>query len=201
MPEIGEIEKYRYKGIGRTKSTYYHIWLPCNTCGKPKWFQCNKNGIFQSHATGRCPKCGCGIANKNRTGEKSNLWKGGIHHCGGYILLRLESDSFFYSMTNVNGYVPEHRLVMAKQLGRCLHPWEIVHHKGVRFTGIENRSDNLIDNLELCDKIGTHIKQHVTGYNAGYRKGYQDGQSKSIKELKAEIRLLRWELKQQQVQV
>lgn len=52
-------------------------------------------------------------------------------------------------MADKRGEVYEHRLVMSAILGRPLESWEIVHHKGIRHKGIENRSDNLEDNLEL----------------------------------------------------
>ena len=94
-------------------------------------------------------------------------------------------------MCSKTSYVLEHRLVIAKHLGRCLHPWETVHHKN----GI--RDDNRIDNLELCMK-GSHIIMHSKGYRDGYQRGFIDGQSSQIKELRQDIKLLRWQIKQMQ---
>jgi hypothetical protein len=61
----------------------------------------------------------------------------------GYIRVKLDPSSPFYSMASA-GWIFEHRLVMAQHLGRCLEPWELVHHKHL---GIKN--DNRIEKLEL----------------------------------------------------
>jgi len=87
---------------------------------------------------------------------------------------------------------------MAKHLGRCLQSWELVHHKGIRHSGIENKSDNLEDNLSMTLK-GQHIRDHQKGYLLGYQKGLIDGRIKQIEELKQEVRLLRWQLKEREV--
>jgi len=142
MPQIGDIKRGRH--------TY--IWHACEGCGKERWVnkQCLSKGTSR-----HCHKCA--VTNEFRQlqselhrGEKHWNWKGGIaktHH--GYIQIKLRPDNFFYPMVNNKDYVREHRLVMAKHLGRNLQRWELVHHKGVRFKGIQNRSDNLIDNLQL----------------------------------------------------
>lgn len=70
-------------------------------------------------------------------------WKGGRRQHLGYMMVLLEGDHRFYSMTTQGGYVGEHRLVMAESLGRPLTSRETVHHKD------GDRSNNTIDNLQL----------------------------------------------------
>ncbi len=73
-------------------------------------------------------------------GKNHPNWHGGrVVHKSGYIQI--------YSPKHPNKsmrcYVPEHRLVMEKILGRYLKSTEIVHHKN------GNRYDNRPENLKL----------------------------------------------------
>jgi transposase len=73
-------------------------------------------------------------------GEKHGNWKGGRRIQDGHVLIRIYPDDPFYSMAS-NGYVLEHRLVMAKKLGRLLRDEETVHHKDGN--GLHNKYRNL----------------------------------------------------------
>ena len=53
-------------------------------------------------------------------------------------------------MAQRNGYVMEHRLVMARSLGRPLLPDETIHHLN------GDRKDNKLNNLQL--RFGKHGK-------------------------------------------
>lgn len=68
----------------------------------------------------------------------------------GYVLAPLQRDDFFYPMADKRGLVLEHRLVMAKRIGRCLHPWESVHHRNSKKA--DNREENLLIVLKGAHK-------------------------------------------------
>lgn len=148
MPVVGDTARGIDIGF-KSSSTY--IWHACPGCGKQRWVQVYK---LRNHSfSGLCRGC---IRRKELSPSRTEArgrraWKGGRIKKDGYILILLQPSDFFYPMVNNHGYVREHRLIMAKHLKRCLHPWEIVHHKGTRFPSgsVENRSDNRMENLQL----------------------------------------------------
>lgn len=116
-----------------------------------------------------------------KKGPDSPCWIGGRKTKEGYVLVYKPEHPYAHA----DGYIFEHRLVMEKELGRYLLPSETVHHKGIRYDDIRNRSDNLIDNLEL--RIGQHGK--------GIALMCADC------ELRKEVRLLRQEIKELREQI
>ena len=60
-----------------------------------------------------------------------------------YRLVSCRGDDFAMQMADPKGYVLEHRLVMARSLGRVLRPTESVHHMN------GDTLDNRLENLEL----------------------------------------------------
>jgi hypothetical protein len=133
MPVIGEIKRGRE--IGESQPYIKYEWSACLDCGKERWIYYNPNHDTQLV----CRKC----ANERESGINNVRWKGGREIRRGYIIIKIRPDDFFYPMSDKKGRILEHRLVMAKSLGRCLHDWEIVHHKN------HIKDDNRIENLQL----------------------------------------------------
>ena len=168
MPELGEIRHGKdigYKANNRTQYT----WIACEVCGKIRW-------VAMAHGkpiSTRCKSCAIksietrAKMSASHIGQCNRKWKGGrCKTAEGYIHVYVQPNDFFAPMATHRNYILEHRLVIAKKLGRCLQSWEIVHHKGIRYKGIENRSDNLEDNLELKSDIGhkqlTLLEKRIT---------------------------------------
>ncbi len=91
------------------------------------------------------------VMRSGRNGAGHGAWKGGrFVETQGYIRVWLEPDDPMASMRLHDGYVQEHRLVMARWLGRPLTPAETVHHRDGQ------RSNNDIQNLQI--RFGNHGK-------------------------------------------
>lgn len=86
-----------------------------------------------------------------RRGDRHHNWRGGTYLENGYRVIMVDpSDPIIGPMaTKGRGdYALEHRVVMARSLGRPLRPGETVHHVN------GDRLDNRLENLQL--RQGNH---------------------------------------------
>lgn len=140
IPKIGD--KVSAKKLGMSNDSLM-VWVKCPDCENERWVR------VSSYIAGRhihCRSC-------SKYGARSAQWKGGLRYitANGYIRVWLPKSSPYIAMAARNRKgVMEHRLIMAKHLGRCLDAEEIVHH----INGI--RTDNRIENLELISCKGRH---------------------------------------------
>lgn len=144
MPKLGDIIRGRELGkMGSAKDrSRRYIFVSCPKCDEKRWISFNPE--INKSVSRICVHCSSRANSLGRQGSKHPCWKGGRTKTrDGYIIIRIYPDDFFYPMANKFGYVLEHRLVMAKSLGRNLHRWEIVHHKN------HIRNDNRVENLQL----------------------------------------------------
>jgi len=171
MPEIGEIRKSKELGY-KSASGNSHIWVGCEICGKERW-------VFLLHGKPNSRICRLCCYRENHPS-----WKGGKRTKDDYIYVSIAKEDFYHSMGDKGGWVLEHRLVMAKHLGRCLLQWEIIHHKN----GIKN--DNRLENLELINGkrfhiVDSQVKNAIRRLNIRVEK-----QNSTIEELQKQISYL-----------
>lgn len=188
-PELGEIKRGADIGYS-TKTGQKYVWHACEKCGKESWVRISKG---KPRAVICLPCSARGKIFPKYFTHNPN-WHGGRHISHGYVMVHVPWDSFYHSMADKHSYVPEHRLVVARALGRCLHPWEIIHHKGVRYPkgSIKDKQDNRYpENLQMMSDLGhkqlTLLENKI------------DKQAKLIEEQGKQIRLLQWQLKEQGV--
>ncbi|MBK8424388.1 MAG: HNH endonuclease [Elusimicrobia bacterium] len=84
--------------------------------------------------------------------EEHPMWKGGVVKKGGYLVELCP----WHPYATKAGYVPQHRLVIERHIGRFLKPNEHVHHRD------NSKTNNHIDNLELLtehDHLSLHAKK------------------------------------------
>ena len=178
MPEIGEIK--RGKEIGY-KANDKKIWQACIDCGKERWVAL----VYGKPTHTRCRCCGCRLGGLKQRGKRSKNWKGGYtkNHYG-YKEVYVGPDDFFRPMSKKTGYVLEHRLVVAKALGRCLLPWEIVHHK----EGFAKDDNRYPETLQLV-ALDRHNQMTIMERKIKRLEAKVEEQGKLI-------RLLQWQVKE-----
>lgn len=160
--EIGDVIKA--EDLGK-KGHYSFICVKCPECQELRWV----SKYTPNKYSGCCQSC-------SMRGERHWRWKGGRYKkTNGYVRIRLHPKDFFYPMVNANRELMEHRLIMAQSLGRCLHCWELVHHRN----GIKD--DNRIENLQL---VTDDRHRQITLLECQINKLKQENQ-----ELKSKLRI------------
>jgi len=98
-------------------------------------------GHSQQYPYSRLKKAGIKLRPLRGTGEEHSQWKGGRNFVGGYWRVWIPPDDPLSVMRTHQGYVLEHRLNLARKLGRALGPSETVHH--INGDPEDNRPENL----------------------------------------------------------
>lgn len=146
------------EGLYSCRQTISMAWSECRTC-KAMFLHYRKD-------VGRyCSRTCCGKAKewlkqhaangtgkkrpgKGLTGAKNPAWKGGLtffKRKGKYAdqsIKYVRCPAEFMDMARKDGYVMEHRLIVAMEMGRSLLRSECVHH--VNHDATDNRLDNLM---------------------------------------------------------
>jgi hypothetical protein len=139
-----------------------HVWATCAVCGDRRWV-CQS--ILREGYRYYCSRdCFAEGLRRFNVGPAHHHFKGGdgwFVNSNGYAMVRWstlpESDQRLVYRSK-SGWVFEHRVVMARVLGRPIHRDEKVHHRN----GVKD--DNRPENLEVAVNNGAHTKLHAAVY-------------------------------------
>jgi hypothetical protein len=146
MAEAGATLDAIGEAVGTTKNRVRQ-YLTRHGIERPDW----RNPPPDSHPMAR-----------RTEGELNSQWNGGRSiDKDGYVLLWMPG----HPEANRHGQVREHRIVMAKTLGRPLLPGEVVDHRN-GLTG-----DNRPENLRLFASNGEHLSVTLTGQKSRESRG------------------------------
>ena len=127
------------------------VWKPDAWLRKAKEHYCSGrcNGRVRSKELVKHSANGKGKKNpkKGSPGASNPAWKGGVTYFkkhGNYTGVKyIRCLPTFISMARKDGYVMEHRIIVAQAIGRLLLRTEVVHHKD------HNPANNDLSNLQL----------------------------------------------------
>lgn len=92
--------------------------------------------------------------NEKMSGPKNPAWKGGVTYIqkkGNYAAIKyVRAPEWARPMARKDGYIMEHRLLMAQRIGRLMTRTEVVHHLD------HDPTNNDPTNLELWPSNGSH---------------------------------------------
>ena len=134
--------------LGKTDGHRYTL-RECKNCKQKRWV--TVSSTRRSNYIGFCHTCNL----NKRTMENHPRWNGGKIIVRGYILVKRPDHPF----ANRNGYVYEHRLVMADLFGIEALKDMVVHHKD------RDKTNNHPSNLKLMENY-----DHLCLHNSRLRK-------------------------------
>lgn len=168
------------RATGRPSRNNRRVTISCAVCGTPRtmpqaWLRkvktptcsrkCNGSLRGREWATHGHKGSAARKSIGKRFGPANHAWKGGItfkRPKGNYRGVRyVRAPDWAHPMAMKNGYIAEHRLIMAQMCGFLLTRQECVNHKD------RNPSNNHPSNLELYPTNGDHKRGEVGRFVEG----------------------------------